>query len=106
MVYFNQRKKNVWLKCAGLISQILVMFIFGGVVDNKFGVQAEHGDLGTVSFHLRRKTKMHGHTHKHSRYHNRSHFQNSFGRSKDGYSLRVSFIRICIYLLSCLILLV
>eukprot|EP00795_Rhopilema_esculentum_P014452 gene14452-5514_t len=64
------------------------MFIFGGVVDNKFGVQAEHGDLGTVSFHLRRKTKMHGHTHKHSRYHNRSHFQSSFGRSKDGYSLR------------------
>lgn len=52
-------------------------------------VKSEHGDLGTMSFHLRRKTKIHSHLHKHSNYHNKTRFMNGIGRSKDGYSLRV-----------------
>ncbi len=53
------------------------------------GVSSEHGDLGTISFHLTRKTKTHMHLHKHNKFHNRTSMINGAVRSKEGYSLRV-----------------
>ena len=71
----------------GLIVMLFLMFIG---IPSRSGVKCEHGDLGSVSFHLRRKTKSHGHRHRHLKAINKTHFALGIGRSKDGFSLRVS----------------
>ena len=74
----------------GQFLSIMVMFLltFIGPPDGN-GVSCEHGDLGSISFHLRRKTKSHRHAHRHFRAQNKTHFSIGIGRSKDGFSLRV-----------------
>jgi len=67
---------------------IMVLFLMFFGIPSRNGVKCEHGDLGSVSFHLRRKTKSHGHRHKHLKAVNKTHFALGIGRSKDGFSLR------------------
>ena len=96
MVYLTPFSTLVSTKRGGLNSKhlclIMVFFlVFIGIPSRK-GVKCEHGDLGSVSFHLRRKTKSHGHRHRNFKAVNKTHFALGIGRSKDGFSLRV-----CVY---------
>ena len=93
MVYMTPYSSKGSMK-HGLASRrlglLFVMFFLMFVgIPSRSGVKCEHGDLGSVSFNLRRKTKSHGHRHKHFRAQNKTHFAIGIGRSKDGYSLRV-----------------
>lgn len=70
----------------GLVVMFLLILL---EAPDRTRVKCEHGDLGSISFHLRRKTKSHRHGHKHLRAQNKTHFAIGIGRSKDGFSLRV-----------------
>ena len=64
-------------------------FLFLTLLMLQTAAVGNQGDLGTVSFHLRRKTKQHHHVHRHK---NRTFLHDMSGveRSKEkGYSLRV-----------------
>ena len=89
MVSTSHHSRHGLTKFDGL-RLFLGMTVLLSMIGNGNRVNSEHGDLGTMSFHLRRKTKIHSHLHKHSNYHNKTHFMSGIGRSKDGYSLRVS----------------
>ena len=93
MVYMTLYSNLVSTKNGGLNARyfcvIMVLFLMFFGIPSRSGVKCEHGDLGSVSFHLRRKTKSHGHRHKHLKAVNKTHFALGIGRSKDGFSLRV-----------------